>query len=149
MEELFEGPLSDVEYILSDEEHSAQAARTVVASTPLEPNAGQKGRGSRCSAYRRRRKRVARQTASQIEDKHVAKKRRHEALKDAILVDYSLPSDAPATKPGWIGKRVAELPKRVFSLKELLDDYGMKRFPWDGRWVSLNPSHPSSLINDS
>ncbi|KAF8342358.1 hypothetical protein F5887DRAFT_1215900 [Amanita rubescens] len=68
------------------------------------------------------------------EPKHVAKKRRLEAVKDVILVDYSLPSDAQAqtTRPGWIGKRIAGLPQRVFSYTELINDYQMTRFPWDG-----------------
>ena len=130
-----------MEYALSDEEDSAQAGCHGASTVPLEPNSEQEGRGSRRSAIRRRGKRVARQGADGNNDKHVAKKRRLEALKDAIVVDYSLPSDAPATKPGWIGKRVAELPQRVFSLTELVDTYGMKRFPWDGRWVPPVPSH--------
>jgi hypothetical protein len=125
-----------VEYLDSDNEHPAIAGHPMPPEPP-EPTPGKNGRGSRRSAARRRQKRAARQAAGQTGDKQVTKKRRLEALKNTIYVDYSLPSDAPATKPGWIGKRITGLPKRVFSVTELLGGYGMKQFPWDGLWVPL------------
>ena len=141
LEDLFEGPLSDVEcYYSSDGEDKTQPAEArsvidakLVASTP--PSSGRRGRDTRRSAARRRKKRSALQMATGILDKQVAKKRRLEATKDAIVLDYSLPSDNNATKPGWIGKRVADLPQRVYSLAELVNDYDMKRFRWDGLYV--------------
>lgn len=141
LEDLFEGPLSDVEcYYSSDGEDKTQPAEArsvidakLVASTP--PSSGRRGRDTRRSAARRRKKRSALQMATGILDKQVAKKRRLEATKDAIVLDYSLPSDNNATKPGWIGKCVADLPQRVYSLAELVNDYDMKRFRWDGLYV--------------
>ena len=60
--------------------------------------------------------------AGQTGNKQVTKKQQLEALKNTIYVNYSLPSDAPATKPGWIGKWITGLLKRVFSVTELLWD---------------------------
>jgi hypothetical protein len=142
---LFEGPLSEVECDYSGDEenklHPAEAGH-VVKATP-KASFGRQGRGSRRSAARRRKKRSAQQAASGTDDKHVAKKRRYEATMDAIVVDYCLPSDGNVTKPGWIGNRVAELPQRVFSLAELVNDYRMKRIPWDGRCVPFSVPSPS------
>lgn len=147
LQDLFEGPLSEVESVecydpsdgedkVSDGADDVQPAEAhLVAMTP--PWSGRRGRGSRRSAAQRRKKRVAQQEARGTNDKHVAKKRRLEATKDTIVIDYSLPSDDKATKPGWIGKRVADLPQRVYTLTELVDDYNMKHFPWDGRYVPL------------
>ena len=143
LEDLFEGPLSDVEcYYGSDGEAAVRPAEagividaSSVAATP--PSSGRRGRGTRRSAARRRKKRSALQLATGTDDKQVAKKRRLEATRDAIVLDYSLPSDSNATKPGWIGKRVADLPQRVYSLAELEKDYKMKRFRWDGLYASF------------
>ena len=65
--------------------------------------------------------------------KGVAKKRRAAAARDIITVDYCLSKAARVSQPGWIGKRVSGLPCREFSLQELVDDYGMTCFRWDGR----------------
>ncbi|KAF8341107.1 hypothetical protein F5887DRAFT_919101 [Amanita rubescens] len=119
--DLFEEPLSDVEGPSSGRGEDIVSAQ----------GSGQKARLA--SANRKRRRRHAQQEAEGTDDKHVAKKRRLETAQDVIYVDHSLPSVINVTKAGWIGKRVADLPQRVFTVSELEGDYGMTCFPWDGR----------------
>ncbi len=66
--------------------------------------------------------------------KYVAKKQQLEAVKDVIMVDYSLPTNGQnqATCLGWIGKCIAEMPQHALSYMELIDDYKMMYFLWDG-----------------
>jgi hypothetical protein len=102
-------------------------------ANPPSPLLTKKEKDRMRSAARRRKKRLAQQAAMKIKDKRVTRKRRLDAAKDAIYVDYHLPSAAHVTKPGWIGKRIGNLPRRLFTLEELIKDYNMRRFPWDGR----------------
>ena len=85
------------------------------------------------TAERRRRKRLALQAGSTTSSKGITKKRRAAAARDVITVDYCLSTAARVSQPGWIGRRVSGLRCREFSLQELVDDYGMTCFPWDGR----------------
>jgi hypothetical protein len=138
--ELFDGPLSDVEGPDSDPGEgvaSAQAAALNVGpeqpAHPPVPALGKKEKGRLAAAARKRRRRLTQQEAEGSDDKQVAKKRRLEAAQEVIYVDYCLPSATNVTKTGWIGKRIADLPRRVFTVSELESDYGMTRFHWDGR----------------
>ncbi|KAF8322386.1 hypothetical protein F5887DRAFT_341089 [Amanita rubescens] len=103
-------PLSALLYSSSEDEEKPTGAKrkgtgSANHAAPLSAP-GAKGRGNRRSIIRRRKKRIAQQKEDKMdstdskhvanEPKHVAKKRRLEAVKDVILVDYSLPSDAQA-----------------------------------------------------
>lgn len=135
IEAVFEGPLSDVEYVYtnSGDEGERPVAKSTGGATPIAPPSSTVGRGNRRAIIRRKKKRIAQQKDKKTDIKHVAKKRRLEALNNAIMVDYSLPSSVQAvTKPGWIGQRIADLPKRLFTFEELINDYKMTHFAWDG-----------------
>lgn len=78
---------------------------------------------------------MAAQAASETGLKEVVKKRQIEATRAALHLSFSMGKDIEVTKPGWIGKRLSDLPRREFTKQELVDDHGMACFPWDGRWV--------------
>jgi hypothetical protein len=71
--------------------------------------------------------------AEHTELKHVVKKRRVEAVKNTLLLDFCVESDIEVTKPARIRKKAEDLPHREFTKEELVDDLGLTHFPWDGR----------------
>ena len=143
LRELIEGPLSHVESLDScfgEAVAPAQGAtfnigdeRSTQLQPPIEPGLGKQEKARLAAADRKRRRRLAQQQVEGSDEKRVAKKRRLEAAQDVIYVDYSLSSATGVTQPGWIGKPLANLPLRVFTLSELQEDYDMTHFPWDGR----------------
>ena len=115
-------------------------APAILATADMPPSNKGKGYDKVRSARRRRKKRLALQAAGTSSSKGITKKRRAAAAKEVILIDYCLSTDARVSEPGWIGKRVQGLPCREFTKQELIEDYGMSCFGWDGRWGPLHPS---------
>jgi hypothetical protein len=140
LRELFEGPLSDVEGAHSDSGKNVASAQAAAFNFGIEqpvhpppPVLGKREKARLAASERKRRRRLTQQEAEGSDDKHIVKKRRLEAAQDVIYVDYCLPAATNVAEACWIGKRVADLPQRVFTASELESDYGMTRFPWDGR----------------
>jgi hypothetical protein len=65
--------------------------------------------------------------------KAVAKRRRVESTKDALKAGFDLETYAEVTRPGWIGRSLADLPQTGFTRAELQAHYGLTYFSWDGR----------------
>jgi hypothetical protein len=64
--------------------------------------------------------------------KRVSKKRVAEAMTEIFQVGYIMSSNPSFTQPGWIGKHNAGMPSRPFTLMEVVKDYQLTHFPWDG-----------------
>jgi len=103
------------------------------------------------SARRRRAKRNLTQTREKTSLKAVTKKRRAEGIKNALKLSFNVGRDVIVTRPGWIGKRVDDLPQREFTKEELVSGYGMESFEWDGRYVAtllaLSPADKDTQYN--
>jgi hypothetical protein len=142
IKELFDGALTDYEY--SDSEGSISVAGHVQPMpqqlAPSIPHTALPTEGvtytraqmeNRRKAMMRRAKRAAASSDSGL--KQVVKKRRSEGTKDSLEVPYSMYSDAAVTKPGWVGRGIARMPKQVQTKGGLVSSSGMVCFPWDGR----------------
>ena len=64
------------------------------------------------------------------------KKRRPGSTKHALKLSFDVMSCGAATGPGWVGRPLRDLPRRVFTLMDLKRDYGVTCFEWDGRYVT-------------
>jgi len=145
LKDAFYGPLTDSESTDTDDKERGADSRVIIpyqspaiaraASTVshMPPSSQRRGNDKVRSAERRRRKRLTLRAAGTTSSKGVSMKRRAAAAEDVIPIDYRLSTDARVSKPGWIGRRVSNLPGREFSKQELLETYGMSCFPWDGR----------------
>lgn len=81
-------------------------------------------------------KRATKQAEKGTDLKEVAMKRRREAARQVIQVDFSLLNDAPVSLPGYVGKRMMDMPRETITLERLLES-GATHFTWDGRWAPL------------
>jgi hypothetical protein len=77
-------------------------------------------------------KRLAMMATNQARIKGISKKRRAQATSDVIQVDFCMKTNLNVTKPGWVGRHNVNLPSRPLTLTELVDEYGLTHFPWDG-----------------
>ena len=152
--EVFDEPLTDYDYTDAEENgaepqvrkassndfHPVSPPTSVDANPPNQPHAlSRKEKGKKRSARRRRTKHEAVQEAEGTDLKAVTKKRRTEAMKSGLLLNFSMRTILSVTRPGWIGRRVDDLPRRVFTKEELVKCYGLVAFRWDGRYASAPP----------
>lgn len=150
LREVFDGPLPELSESSDDEvdvnelqalnesDAVVQAERPATPATSEPLQSARQKRDKKRAKHKRQARRAGRvpdNSSDTEDDKLVAKKRRLEATADAIYVDYCLPSDANVTGPGWTGKTLGDLPPRVFSLSEVVEDYKMTYFKWDGQYV--------------
>jgi hypothetical protein len=135
--ECIQAPLTDYEYSDDDASDNQVEGGGVVnppaneESTPTTLAGRRNGKDR--SKRRRREKRAKEQALSGTQLKQVTRKRIAEASNKQILLDLDAKSDLSVTLPGWIGVRVKDLPKYLFTLDELKKIPGMAYFEWDGR----------------
>ncbi|KAG6847732.1 hypothetical protein H0H93_006289 [Arthromyces matolae] len=84
-------------------------------------------------ADRRRKQRQQQQAAQGDNVKVHAKKRRLDALKDALQIKLDLQQDVIVSTTGWQGRRRGPLPKKNFTKDEVQEEFGLAHFPWNGR----------------
>ena len=146
LHEVLYGPLTEED--LWDQDDGEEVGSTSSSSPPIGtfipmPNAGslsppkpscsrKKLKAKLRSAYRRRMKRLALMARDTARIKGICKKRLAQATKDVIVVDFSMSTNSRVTKPGWVGKHNVDLLSRPLTLRELVKDYGLTHFPWDG-----------------
>ncbi|KAG6819649.1 hypothetical protein H0H93_009906 [Arthromyces matolae] len=143
MEETMDGPLTDYGYSDSDSNISPSTTRnsklkpseTLTARTsPTVTSASPKTiRNKERDALRRNNKRKKQLMADGDGVKLHAKRRRIDALKEALQIKFDLQKDIIVTTTGWQGGRTGPLPKKNFTKEEVQRDYGLVHFPWDGR----------------
>lgn len=64
------------------------------------------------------------------------KKRRLGSIRHALKLPFDVASCGAATGPGWVGRRLQDLPVRAFTLEDLKREFGVRCFEWDGRYVT-------------
>lgn len=67
--------------------------------------------------------------------KQIVKKRRMESTEDMFQLGFYIDSCIDLTVPGWITAHPNGLPEKVFTKEELLRDYQMQSFAWNGRYI--------------
>lgn len=77
---------------------------------------------------RRFKKRLMDQTSV----KNMCKKRVVQAKMDVLHLGFVMSSNESVTQPGWVGKHNAKMPLKPFTLMEVVNDYSLTRFSWDG-----------------
>jgi hypothetical protein len=108
----------------------------LVQRTKAEKQAAYKKARIKQKRALRRERREQDQTKEGTDMKRKTKKRRTEARKDAFKVNFAMGSDAPRTKSSWLGKpEIAQdsLPTEPVSKDTLVERFGLKCIPWDGR----------------
>jgi hypothetical protein len=137
--ELFDLPLTDYEDSPTSEEDEGSPATRLpgAAAGPKPPPKTRLQKKKERSKRRRGAERSAWQEVEKTDLKGVSKKRRAESTKDAVQLDFSMGADVEATQPGWVGKRLSDLPRCEFTKERLLEDYGMTYLPWDGVYAPL------------
>ncbi|KAG6818654.1 hypothetical protein H0H93_003147 [Arthromyces matolae] len=143
MEETMDGPLTDYGSSDSDDQISppitrnSQLNRSETLTTrnmPTVTSASPKTiRNKERDALRRNNKRQKQQMADDNGVKLHAKRRRIDALKEALQIKFDLQKDVIVTTTGWQGGHTGPLPKKNFTKEEVQRDYGLVHFPWDGR----------------
>ena len=68
---------------------------------------------------------------------HVLAKYPAQSTIDAILTGFNTPGTSEITVPGWVGQPLKDLPSRAYTLTELIEGFGFRLFPWEGRYVTL------------
>lgn len=152
--EAFDGPLTECESSSTESDPPSERCPPQASGIPELPSAATPGKGHAPKVQkgkqrwtmRRRAKRSAEHAAAGWEEKQVVKKRCTEAAKEALQLSFSILSDVHPTKPGWVGKRVASLPRQAYTLAELVSDYGMTVFPWEGRCAASLCFLPDCLM---
>lgn len=151
--DLFEGPLTDNEWSDAGDDGQNSEGEGLVGNGP---------RGNLCSELegdrpedsgalpsvkkryeklrknnRRNVRRSAVQKARGTDLKMVALKHLRQSTVAPLLLDYDMAGDAAVVATGWSGKVkvMREAPSRAFSLKELMGEYELTLFKWDGRCV--------------
>ncbi|KAG6848705.1 hypothetical protein H0H93_014763 [Arthromyces matolae] len=84
-------------------------------------------------AQRRRKQRQQQQTAEHDDTKVHVKRRRLNALKDALQIKLDLQQDIVVSTTGWQGRRRGPLPKKNFTKEEVQQEFGLVHFPWNGK----------------
>ena len=124
----------------SNDFHPISPPTSIDANPPNQPHTlSRKEKGKKCSAHRRRTKCKAVQEAEGTDLKAVTKKHCTEAMKNGLLLNFSMRTIVSVIQPGWIERRVDNLPGQVFTKEELVKHYGLVAFCWDSR-CALVPS---------
>ena len=155
--EALEGDLTEYEYSTDDEDEEpaprSYVQRRGVRGHEQRPEACGTGTPDpfsrkekrRAQHYRRRLTgRTQKQELASTGLKAVAGKRCLGAVQDTIkFEDFDLNSCVNVSASGWIGSSLQDLPTRLFTSKELQQEYGMVHFAWDGSYA---PGLSSFLI---
>lgn len=140
-EELFEGSLTDYESSDSEShismgDHSQDSLTIPWAQDAL--SAQKPRRAETIKDYnktKRRHKRAAQQAKTGTDTKAVAKRRRLESAAVSLELSFCIDSkEIKVTKPGWLGKRIVDVPRKAYTKAELMGpEHKMCGIPWDGR----------------
>ena len=97
-------------------------------SPPKASSSRKKMRNKMRSNDRRFKKRLMNQTSI----KNICKKRVAQAKMDVLHLGFVMSSNESITQRGWVGKHNAKMPLKPFTLMEVVNDYGLTHFSWDG-----------------
>lgn len=150
------GPLTDFEYTTDEDEPikiyplkrpdtapaipraSTEANVTRKQSDYKELTKAYKKHRNRSSNERMRRKRAeARLNDKKLNNtdlKKCSRNRRATASTTGLVIPRDIIEVLKVSKPGWIGVRRAR-EERYYGIEELVEDWGMREFKWDGRYA--------------
>ncbi|KAH9973164.1 hypothetical protein BJV77DRAFT_686669 [Russula vinacea] len=119
--------------------HRQQASQLPQDEDSDPPTPPLRSKDSERRSARRRGKRALQQVVGTPEDdtglKQIVKKRRMESTENMFQLGFYIDSCIDLTVPGWITAHPNGLPEKVFTKEELLRDYQMQSFAWNGRYV--------------
>ncbi|KAG6826286.1 hypothetical protein H0H92_000435 [Tricholoma furcatifolium] len=140
-QEVFENPLTDYEYDSDDNgavPSPCTPPRSMQRPLPcIDSSSMKKKKDKARSSFRRALKRETVRANQEARVKQVAIKRAQEALKCTLSLDFDMGHDVAVSSPGYIGVRADSLPRRQFTHEELVEEYGMTHFAWNGRTTHL------------
>lgn len=151
------GPLTDFEYTTDEDEPvrvyptkrpspyhvypraSSQTVLDAKAEDAARVTRGAKKKYNRSSNARQKKKRAAARREIQNSDetrlKQCSKNRRAKTA-EGIVLSRSVVDVLRVSKPAWIGVRRIE-EQKVYGVKELVEEFGMQEYKWDGRCCEL------------
>lgn len=139
--ELFQGPLTDYDCSDNDEDQGSSASYN--AGVSENNGVARSSRWVHKKESKKKRRNLERSGIQKNKGTgvkpYVAQHRVRAASGAALLVDFSMASNAAVTRPGWVGKTPEQLPQGPLSLDELCSKHSLTLFPWDGRCVTPLP----------
>lgn len=147
--DIIDGPLTDNDYDSDIDTKASNGNRdedTIGHLFRGEPmTQGQKKMQRKYNGRQRTRARKQEEKGTDL--KAVCERYMPVAGRDPIkLKEYDAHLNSSVTLPAWTGKRIINLPKQLFTRKQLEVTYGMRYFEWDGRYVHFFYLIPSSLL---